>query len=121
MKCNKCNGSGKLGHYSHIDEGVCFACKGSGEVVKNRKPKGLKLPTVSPEALAEANRIIAIVKAEGGYTGENFQIKKNHVGFELNVNWNPFIQARNDSHGINMDYEYCNIFLAAKMSDFDLK
>lgn len=28
--CGKCNGKGKIGAFSHIDRGVCFACKGAG-------------------------------------------------------------------------------------------
>ncbi len=31
--CSKCGGFGKLRHYSHIAEGVCFACSGSGQIV----------------------------------------------------------------------------------------
>lgn len=30
MECYKCGGSGKLPHYAHIGDGVCFQCKGAG-------------------------------------------------------------------------------------------
>jgi len=30
MKCSKCNGTGKISGFSHISNGVCFDCMGSG-------------------------------------------------------------------------------------------
>lgn len=30
INCSKCNGSGKLSHYSHIANGDCFQCEGKG-------------------------------------------------------------------------------------------
>lgn len=30
MKCWKCNGTGNLPQYSHVENGVCFACDGDG-------------------------------------------------------------------------------------------
>ena len=30
--CAKCNGTGRLGHYGHIANGVCFDCQGTGKV-----------------------------------------------------------------------------------------
>ena len=32
VKCTKCDGKGKLWFYSHLDNGVCYACKGAGTV-----------------------------------------------------------------------------------------
>lgn len=29
-KCYKCNATGRLGHFAHIDGGICFACNGAG-------------------------------------------------------------------------------------------
>ena len=28
--CHRCNGTGKLSHYSHVNSGTCFKCKGFG-------------------------------------------------------------------------------------------
>jgi hypothetical protein len=30
--CYACGGTGTLPHYSHISDGVCFACQGSGRI-----------------------------------------------------------------------------------------
>jgi len=37
MKCSKCNGTGFIGGFSHISEGVCFDCMGSGVLAKGKK------------------------------------------------------------------------------------
>lgn len=29
--CTKCEGTGKLKHFSHVDNGICFKCGGSGK------------------------------------------------------------------------------------------
>lgn len=28
--CHRCNGTGKLAHYSHVNNGTCFKCNGYG-------------------------------------------------------------------------------------------
>lgn len=28
--CHRCNGTGKLSHYSHVNSGTCFKCNGYG-------------------------------------------------------------------------------------------
>jgi hypothetical protein len=33
VECIKCNGTGNLGYHKHIENGVCFACKGTGKTV----------------------------------------------------------------------------------------
>ncbi len=30
IKCQKCNGLGTIAEYAHIDNGLCFQCKGTG-------------------------------------------------------------------------------------------
>ena len=30
--CNKCNGTGFLKHYEHVNNGTCYSCKGTGGV-----------------------------------------------------------------------------------------
>jgi hypothetical protein len=30
--CSKCDGTGRLGHYGHIANGVCFDCQGTGTI-----------------------------------------------------------------------------------------
>lgn len=30
--CPRCLGNGYLGQYSHVQDGICFRCKGSGEI-----------------------------------------------------------------------------------------
>lgn len=31
VKCNGCNGTGRLAHYAHLDNGICYACAGTGK------------------------------------------------------------------------------------------
>jgi hypothetical protein len=39
MTCGKCNGSGHLPHYNHIQAGRCFRCGGSGKAApRHRRP-----------------------------------------------------------------------------------
>lgn len=42
IPCGKCNGSGKLPHYMHVLEGVCFCCRGSGVSYINSIEKYVK-------------------------------------------------------------------------------
>jgi hypothetical protein len=30
--CPKCEGTGKLHHYNHVDKGICYKCKGFGKI-----------------------------------------------------------------------------------------
>lgn len=34
VKCPKCDGTGFIGHYAHIANGVCFTCQGSGTITR---------------------------------------------------------------------------------------
>jgi hypothetical protein len=44
--CKRCNGQGRLSSYSHIANGVCFGCNGSGDSANPR--------TYNPTAPARA-------------------------------------------------------------------
>lgn len=35
--CPKCGGQGTFGNYKHIDNGICYRCKGTGEVLVSEK------------------------------------------------------------------------------------
>lgn len=37
--CDKCNGTGKLQHYNHNDNGICYKCMGNGKgkIIKGTK------------------------------------------------------------------------------------
>lgn len=32
VECHKCQGAGEIAHYRNIDNGVCYACEGTGKV-----------------------------------------------------------------------------------------
>ena len=40
--CAKCSGSGRLLHYGHVMNGLCFACKGHGKVSKKPAKPSVK-------------------------------------------------------------------------------
>ena len=56
--CGKCNGVGSLRAYSHIANGMCFWCAGTGKcevkaekpAVATRKPKIVDLPSINAKA-----------------------------------------------------------------------
>ena len=31
VKCTNCSGTGRVAHYAHIDNGVCYVCSGTGK------------------------------------------------------------------------------------------
>ncbi|MEO0969143.1 MAG: hypothetical protein AAFX80_12650 [Cyanobacteria bacterium J06639_18] len=39
ITCPRCNGLGKLLQYKHVENGICFRCKGSGVSYKWAKDK----------------------------------------------------------------------------------
>jgi hypothetical protein len=41
IRCDKCNGSGRIACYAHVDNGVCYDCGGSGHSDK-RRTRGLR-------------------------------------------------------------------------------
>jgi hypothetical protein len=40
--CAKCSGSGRLLHYGHVMNGLCFACSGHGKVSKKPAQPSVK-------------------------------------------------------------------------------
>ena len=52
--CDRCNSSGILSHYSHVNSGVCFKCGGTGGTDINLaaiKTSRIKLQRISDNAL----------------------------------------------------------------------
>lgn len=37
VKCNNCSGTGRLAHFAHLDNGICYACEGTGKVKEGSK------------------------------------------------------------------------------------
>lgn len=37
--CKRCEGTGRLAHFGHVNNGVCLKCRGAGKVVKTRRIK----------------------------------------------------------------------------------
>jgi DnaJ-class molecular chaperone len=33
--CDRCNGSGNIPKYRHIENGICFKCRGSKVIIRN--------------------------------------------------------------------------------------
>lgn len=34
--CSKCDGKGRINAFSHIENGSCFACKGTGTITRSK-------------------------------------------------------------------------------------
>jgi len=47
--CGKCNGSGKLPAFLHVDNGRCFACHGAGTVDAKPTASTFRAPDYDPE------------------------------------------------------------------------
>jgi hypothetical protein len=45
-ECLKCNGTGRLAHFAHVDNGRCFTCGGSG-VAQPGAPRAARTPVQS--------------------------------------------------------------------------
>ena len=46
LKCSKCNGTGFIGGFSHVDEGTCFDCGGLGNLVGKEHTKNYSVEWV---------------------------------------------------------------------------
>lgn len=63
VKCVNCNGAGRLAHFSHHDNGVCYACAGTGKV----KPSKARATRPIDEIFVRIERMRDMV-SEGYYT-----------------------------------------------------
>lgn len=34
IKCDRCNGSGYIPKFNHVERGICFKCRGNKEFIK---------------------------------------------------------------------------------------
>ncbi len=32
--CDRCNGSGRIPRYNHVEGGICFKCRGNKEIIR---------------------------------------------------------------------------------------
>lgn len=86
MKCWKCGGAGNLPQYSHIQGGICFACRGTGEV---KIPEYKIVNTFSTKEGTKLNPNQSIVKRN------NAVIKKDVGDATLPFDFNDVLkQAR---------------------------
>lgn len=37
IPCKRCEGTGRLAHFGHVQNGVCLRCKGSGKLLKTKR------------------------------------------------------------------------------------
>ena len=65
-KCYKCGGTGRLLHFGHIDNGICFACNGNGKFYKNncRVYTTAEREKMDAAAIAKRERELEKQKAE---------------------------------------------------------
>jgi DnaJ-class molecular chaperone len=43
VKCTNCSGTGRVNHFAHIDNGICYACNGTGKVKANAENAGTNM------------------------------------------------------------------------------
>lgn len=60
VDCSRCNGQGNFKHFSHVAEGDCFKCGGSGKtLVTVRTLRRREAQAAADKVAAEAERIAA--------------------------------------------------------------
>jgi len=99
-KCQKCNGRGTIGHYSHVEAGICFACNGTGEVARVKK-SAVKIPEISDDVKATAEKVVALI-AEGKVVyGAGFSYSRGISSdcFNINVYTNELNRVEDTSKG----------------------
>ena len=63
--CSKCGGTGNIPQFGHVDEGICYWCKGTGVEPKGkRKPKS----TIGPAAPREEQIKITLYELRTYYS-----------------------------------------------------
>jgi hypothetical protein len=58
--CVKCNGTGYIGIYSHIEGGMCFACRGTGVM-----PEKVTIKAGYDKPYSGGSQAVLIVSSEG--------------------------------------------------------
>lgn len=59
--CNRCNGTGYIGRYKHIEKGICFECRGNNRynvnstLIRTRKTPKILNKINDPESLLYGN------------------------------------------------------------------
>lgn len=64
VKCTNCSGTGRVDHFAHIANGVCFVCEGTGKVKDG--------PKIQQSAWNEAYGILDTMQNKGWLTHEQF-------------------------------------------------
>lgn len=85
-ECPKCGGTGRLGHYFHIDQGICYKCGGSGKA-----PYTVKEYTPEYQAELDEKRL----EKEKKWCTEHLQENKARYGFETD---NIYVVLGNTYH-----------------------
>lgn len=79
QSCKRCKGSGFIPEYKHIENGICFSCRGTGEKIYNTNyPELNNLPKAQKESdmsTSEQNELIKEVE----YLCENYNRYNSHL------------------------------------------
>lgn len=77
-KCPKCNGTGVIGHFIHIESGVCFLCGGSGNVAK--LPKGsVQIDEITANTELIASKVLSMLLTEKRVENNGIYYMKSEV------------------------------------------
>lgn len=73
-KCVNCRGTGRVDHFAHIDNGICYACGGKGKTT----PGKVIIETQAEKAWAIFHQMDELANtSRGGYTAQ--QIEDNRM------------------------------------------
>jgi len=98
--CSKCGGSGRIPQFGHIDEGICYWCKGSGV-----EPKGRKAPKskVGPKQTTDEEDVKMAIYQLRTYYNNFRNALRRHVresahdeSFHIDSFWSQFDSERFD-------------------------
>ena len=96
VSCPRCGGTGKVEH-THVVEGVCFMCYGSGVVYPERVEK-LTERAIKVKAKKEVRRKEMLEKAE--------RVEKERQERQYNENLNTFHTRINDKNDMDI---FCDV------------
>lgn len=91
-ECTKCEGSGKIARFSHLNDGICYRCQGVGKITPSnpaRLPKDRVMDT--------DNRYLTLVKriTDGDRLVRVYVIKDDAIAkkIRLKANRGKFVEA----------------------------
>ena len=104
-ECTKCEGSGKIARFSHLNDGICYRCQGVGKITPSNPPR---LP--KDRVMDTDNRYLTLVKriTDGDRLVRVYVIKDDAIAkkIRLKANRGKFVEALANRGYTFSDYQF---------------